>query len=203
VFGASDIFFVGAGAVQTGNNPTVPVPAGYAAGDLLVIACSGPDVDGSPPPSGYTSFIEDVDTGRGLRCFYKVSTASESDPEPSNLGGTAVSVVLCYRGINATPFDVDTAVTFGSSTSPATISLTTASAYELVISFYGWAENTATITAPASTTERINQSSDTGTNCGLLVVDEIKRTAGATTIRTATLSTSRAWATASVAFKPV
>ena len=47
------ITYVGAGAVQTGTNPTVPVPAGYAAGDLLLIFIPGTAANNLPFPTGW------------------------------------------------------------------------------------------------------------------------------------------------------
>ena len=47
------ISFVAAGAVVTGANPTVAVPAGYALKDLLVIVTTGTATPTTP--AGWTS----------------------------------------------------------------------------------------------------------------------------------------------------
>lgn len=191
------ISFVGAGTVATGTNPTVDVPAGYAAGDALLIVTSGTATPTTP--TNWTSIFAQG-TGRFLTVFLKIATASESSVALTQTGTSSKAVMIAYRGTSY--FDVVGGVTVSTSTSPSTSSLTTRFANDYVVSFYATQLNAtpSTWTAPASTTQRVNSGNST-TVTGMLIVDELKAVAGATTIRTATLSSSTAWATVAISFK--
>jgi hypothetical protein len=115
--------------------------------------------------------------------FTKTATGSESSVSVSTV--SAAGVMLAYRGISA--LDVVGAY---ASNSFATTSVTTTAADDLVISIYRVSSGSSfTWTAtPSGTTSRVNQAAVASTNNGLLIVDEDKATAGATTARAATAS---------------
>jgi hypothetical protein len=188
------ISFVGAGAVQLGANPTVPVPAGYASGDLLIIFISS----GTAPttPSGWTVLY----SSGNLFAYYKTAGSSESSVALSASNSNTTSVMCDYRGVGG--IDVVGSSTTGVGTSPSTLSQTTTKANDFVISIYqDTAATSATWTAPASTTSRVNSASN-GTQRGLLVVDELQASVGASTVRTATLSVSNNWSSITVSIYP-
>lgn len=188
------ISFVNAGATQLGANPTIPVPSGYASGDLLIIFVSS----GTAPttPSGWTSLYGT----NNLFAFYKTAGASESSVALSASNINTCSAMVAYRGVGG--IDVVGSSTTGSSTSPATLSQTTTRANDFVISIYqDTAATSATWTAPSSTTSRINSASN-GSQRGLLVVDELQTSIGASTVRTATLSASNSWSSISASIYP-
>ena len=173
------ISYIGAGAVQTGTNPTVPVPAGYAAGDFLIIfATSGTSAS---VPSGWTN-IQSV-TSQVL-CCYKVATASESSVAMTIGGTSSDAVMLCYRGVGSLD-TVSTVSNTPSGTSVATNTLTTTATNDYVVSYFTASATASTWTAPGSTTTRINQSSTLSLR-GMLIVDELQVSAGTSTSRTAT-----------------
>lgn len=187
------ISFVNAGATQLGTNPVVPVPSGYAAGDLLIIFVSS----GSAPttPSGWTVLY----SSGFLFAYYKTAGASESSVTLS-AGSNTCAAMCAYRGVGG--IDVVGSSNSGASTSPATVSQTTTRDNDFVISIYqDTAATSATWTAPASTTSRVSSGSD-GSHRGLLVVDELKATAGTTTARTATLSTTNGWSSITASIYP-
>ena len=189
------ISFVASGTVQTGANSTVDVPTGYAAGDALLIITTG-----TATPSLPTNWTSVYSQGslRFLTVYLKIATASEASVTLTQAGTTSKAVMLAYRGTSY--FDVIGTIATGTSTAPATSSLTTSWANDYVISLYADSFTAATWTAPASTTSRVNSASTASVN-GLLIVDELKTAAGATTIRTATLSTSVAWSAIAISFK--
>lgn len=191
------ISFVGAGTVQTGANSTVDVPSGYAAGDTLLIVTSGTATPTTP--TNWTSIFAQGSL-RFLTVFLKIATASESSVTLTQSGTSSKAVMLAYRGTSY--FDVVGTVATGTSTSPATTSLTTRFANDYVVSFYATQLNAtpSTWTAPASTTSRVNSGNST-TVTGMLIVDELDAVAGATTTRTATLSSSTAWSAVAISFK--
>jgi len=192
------ISFVGAGTVSTGANSTVAVPAGIAAGDTLLIVTSGT----TPTPTTPTDWVSIYAQGslRFLTVFLKIATASESSVTLVQSGTSSKAVMLAYRGTSY--FDVVGTVATGTSTSPATTSQTTRFANDYVVSFYATQLNATpyTWTAPASTTSRVN-SGNSASVTGMLIVDELQVSAGASATRTATLSSSTAWSAISISFK--
>lgn len=183
--------YIGAGAVVLGLNAVVPVPAGYAAGDLLVI-CS----NGALPstPTGWTA----ISSGAYAYACYKFAGASESSVTLAGGSTTGLSVMLCYRQILSA--DTSAASASGTSTTVSTNTQTTTATDDLVISIFGCSNTSATITAPGSTTTRINEASSTYST-GMLIVDEDKAASGATTARTATFSSTVGSGCISFSFK--
>jgi hypothetical protein len=174
--------YIGKGPASTGANPTVQVPPGYAAGDILIIATT----DVANTPSGWTA-ISGASTYS--RAYYKVALASES--AVSMTGGTSYSqtVMLCYRGLSAIDSN-SSAVNTASATSISTNTLTTTSRDDLVISIYGSSNGAfgASFTVPSGTTSRFS-SSASSSNYGFLIVDEDQSSSGTSTSRTSTIST--------------
>jgi hypothetical protein len=191
------ISFVGAGTVASGVNPTVDVPAGVVAGDaLLIFTC------GSGIPTGYSGWNQIfslANAGRFMNVLLRTASASESSVALTMSSGTSKAVMLAYRGTSY--FDVVGAAAVGTTASPATTSLTTRFANDYVVSFYTCAIPAAqTWTAPASTTTRVNSTGTAAVN-GMLIVDELQAAAGASAVRTATLSAVNNWASVAISFK--
>ena len=181
------ISFVAASAVATGVNPTVAVPSGYAANDLLIIVQTSSN-SSSVTPTGWTQLAK-ASIAPIISVYYKIASASESSVTLTG-NSLTIATMLCYRGTSG--FDVTSSFVRVTSTTVTTNSITTTAANDFVISIYGAtsvALGTPTWTAPASTTSRVN-AGPTTTLTGFLIVDELKATAGATTSRTATISAS-------------
>ena len=191
------ISFVAAGTAGTGVNPTVGVPTGYAASDLLIIFVTSTVTPTTP--TGWTGIVNYAVVPRLFAC-YKIATASESSVTITAANSTTNAVMLAYRG--ASGYDVIGTGSNASSTTISTNSLTTTKANDFVISFYGGtAASLNTWTAPASTNTRFNVSSN-GTVRGLLIVDELQASAGASTSRTATSSASTFLSASSISIYP-
>jgi hypothetical protein len=190
------ISFVAAGAVATGSSPTVPVPAGYQQGDLLVIALAANALPSTP--TGWT-LIANQTTTPAIYVFRKFATGSETSVLVTSSSTATSAVMLAYRGVSAT--DTVSTGTTATSTTIATGTLTTSYANEYVVSIYGMTTGAATWTAPASTTSRVN-SAGTASVDGLLVVDELQAAAGVSTARTATSSVSKALSAISFSIIP-
>jgi hypothetical protein len=188
------IAFVAASAVVAGSDPTVAVPTGYAEGNLLVLVGTGTNTPATP--TGWTQRYAQG-TGRNITVLTKYAGAIEASVALSLTGSTSKAVMLCYSGAGS--YDVVGTVATGSSTSPATTSQTTTYANDYILSIYATADVSVTFTAPGSTTSRVN-SAASGTRNGLLIVDELKATAGASTVRTATISAAESWAAINISF---
>jgi len=193
------ITFVAAGAIVTGANPTVPVPAGYAAGDLLLLVVSSSATPSTP--AGWVRYYTQLFGTSRITVLYKTASASESAVALTLTGGTAKSVMVAYRGVNT--FDSIATGSSGTGTSLPTNTLVTTVANDFVLSIYGTdATSNASWTIPASTTSRVDSAVTTAFR-GLLIVDELQAGAGTSTSRTATLSASNAWSTIAFSLKPV
>lgn len=201
------IAYVNAGTVSTaggGNSITVALPASVTQGNLLILFASMSGRTFSSVTQSYTQIVNRT-TSPSLWIGYKFAGASETAPvltaSASMSSGSAV--IVQYSGVAS--LGTTGTVTSQTATSVGTNSITTTVADEQVISFYEGnylASNvTFTWTAPGSTTTRVN-SAQTSTSNGLLIVDEVKATAGATTSRTASWSNSTIVACVAVSFKP-
>ena len=193
------ISFVAAGAVVTGINPTVAVPAGYQQGDLLVIVVASNNTPTTP--SGW-SLVGSVNLSTPRLTYYrKFATGSESSVAMSVTGGSPRAVMVAYRGVSATD-TVSTGV-LASSTSITTNTLTTTYANEYVVSIYvsNATGATQTWTAPASTTARVSQGGN-ASGTGILIVDELQAAAGTSTARTATNTVSNIMSASSFSIIP-
>ena len=181
------ISFVAAGTVVTGANPTVTVPSGTTAGDFLLMYVAA-GIASVTSPTGWTSLAST--TGGGpTNLFYKIAGASEPSAVIVTVNTSAVSGMVGYRGTSS-GFDVkQVSINTGTATSLATTSITTTQANDYVISYYACAVTANTWTAPASTTTRTTTNA-TASFRGVLIVDELQASAGASTARTATLANS-------------
>ena len=186
------ISFVGAGTVQTGGGPTLDVPAGVVAGDFLIITTTGPITPTTP--TNWT-LLANTSLNRFLTFFVKIATASESSV--TLFGSTSKAVMVAYRGVGWS--DTLSTNAGSSGTSAVTNQITTRFANDYVLSLYASTGN-ATFTVPASTTARVNSPSNGSFN-GILLVDELQASAGLTTVRTTTLSSSVNWASIAIALK--
>ena len=188
------ISFVGAGTVSTGANPTVSVPTGVAAGDVLLIFASSSN--GITAPTGWTG-VQTFNTTNII--FLKIATSSESSAVASASNTNTAAVMVAYRGVGYV--DVVGTQNSNTSTTPTTNSITTRFANDYVISFYSSAPaGGPTWTAPALTTQRVNQASS-GTTRGILIADELQAVAGASVPRVATLSIGNSWNSLAIALK--
>jgi hypothetical protein len=190
------ISFVGAGAAVIGNDVSVPVPAGVAEGDLLLIVSSSGQV--ATIPTGWVSFYTQAG-GRSLTVIGKKASASESSAFMFTGASQGAAVMVAYRG--ASYWDVQTAAS-GSGVSVQANAVTTRFANEYVLSIYTvGAVAGNTWTAPSGTDTRVLQNGS-ALGCGLLVVDNLQATAGLTLPRIATNSPSGLiWTACTLAIK--
>ncbi|MEI6421915.1 MAG: hypothetical protein WCP55_06820, partial [Lentisphaerota bacterium] len=188
------IAFVAAGTVASGTNPTVAVPAGYAAGDLLVLFLGCSNVSPATP-AGWTLQASYTSAPR-LYVYYKFASASESSVTVSVASAQANAVMLAYRG--ASGIEAASAGNLVVGTSTTSTSLTTTRPNDYVVSFYS-SNQVGTFTEPASTNSRVNLGSPIN---GILIVDELQASAGASTTRTATFSVSGSLTSIAFAITP-
>jgi hypothetical protein len=193
------ISFIAAGAFATGTSPAPPVPAGYAAGDLLLVFFTGQTAPTAP--SGWSALYEQG-ANRFLSIYYKRSTSSESTPTfTTATDTTARAVMLAYRGVNGFTPTVRASVSTGSSTTASTSSFTPSqpvSPAQVVSVFVADDDSANSWTTPGSTTLRASANTTTSIN-GMLIVDE-SFSGTSTTARSTTLSNSNQWSAIAIAF---
>lgn len=201
------IAYVNAGTVSTAggaNNITVALPASVTQGNLLILFAALSGRTFSSVTQSYTQIATRTTTPT-FWVGYKFAGASETAPVLTASGSltSGSAVIVQYSGVAS----LGTAGSGNSSSSGSvtTNSITTTVADEQVISFYEGSYVGAPVaftwTAPGSTTTRVN-SAQSSTSNGLLIVDEVQATAGATTGRTASVSPTTTIACVSASFKP-
>jgi hypothetical protein len=196
--------YINAGAVATSSTTSItPVlPSGISLGSLLIIFVNTTSTTNPTIPSGYTSAVTGSDTNTRLCVWYKIATASESNPAISvSSGGNTNAVILAYSGVSA--LDVlGTSKAVAASTSFATNSLTTTTRDDFVVSVFSGGFAIGTWTSPSGVNTRITVN-PSGSFDGLLIVDESVGDPSATTVRTATISTSHTGSTFALSFSSI
>jgi hypothetical protein len=195
--------FVAVGTEGTGTNPTVTVPSSVAGDMLIITSVVGANDDSIPTPAGWTLAGLSNNNSHRLVYFYKIRGASESSVTLTAASTACRAVMAAYRNVAS----IDVVGSFNQSvgTSASTLSQTTQYDNDVVISAYvsnSNIEGSTTWGVPAATTVRYNAGSGSIIH-GLLIVDEIKVTAGATTPRTATLTASRSWTAGTISLRGV
>ena len=110
----------GTGSAVSGGDPTVILPGGVAAGDLIILAYAigdNDDVDfdmSVVSPSGYAELADlfsNDDNEANLGVYWKIAGVGEANPVLDGLGGTDAAVAaacLVFRGTHATtPIDTE------------------------------------------------------------------------------------------------
>ncbi len=199
--GSSPIQFVGVGTAATAASNSIGVPSGIRSGDLLLIVCSSGSIHTLTTTTGWNSILANPSSGSiRFSVWWKIADGSETANSVTSTQSRLRAVMFAWRNVASTPVDVaPSTATTGSSTSATPASVTTTVANDLVIGFASTA-TAGTYTYPSSVNQRYNVSSDGSVN-GLIFWDELQASAGASTSRTATLSSSITWAAYSAAFK--
>lgn len=184
--------------IASGTDCTVSLPAGYAAGDMLFIITSGWNTPTTP--SGWTALSNAAGQQMGL--FYKRAIENDSSVTFTGVPSTINAAMVCYRGLKILDKEA-TPSGYGILTSRTTTSQTTTEDNELVVSVYNYGVYDPfnfISSYPSGTTTRLDLTCS-GTVAGILLVDENKATAGATTGRTAQLGNAGGFGAASFSFK--
>jgi len=177
--------FIGAGTVGLKNNPTVTVPTGYAAGDLLVIFITSSVTPTTP--TGWT-LKTSFTTSPQYYIYTKTATSSESSVTITANVTTAAAVMTCYRNVNTSSFDaISTAKNSASTISLSTNTLTTTAANDLILNIYFTTGVNGSWVAPLGTNVEVSTIS-TNLDRNILIVDELQASIGTSTARTGTFS---------------
>jgi RHS repeat-associated protein len=184
----------------------VAKPAGVTTNDVLLAAVT---VRGAPTitaPTGWTLIRSDASGTTITQATYRhVAGASEPSTYTWTLGSavsSAVGTIDAYSGVSTTtPVDVSGGQTNTSSTSVTAPSVTTTVANDMVVGFFGTA-NDATFTPATGTTERSDTLAHGTADISAESADVIKATAGATGTKVATASKAAINVGQLVALKP-
>ena len=193
-------------AYRTGSsavNPTatslvIPAPTGQVAGDVMLAVVSARGNPTFVAPAGWTLIRQDI-SGFVMRqaIWYKVVTASEPASYTWTWSGAqaAAGGIAEYSGVSTTnPVDVHGGAISPDSTKKTVTapSVTTTVAGDMIVGFFGAAQNTS-VTPPSGMTERFDVCSNAGTYPDVIELsDATQSSAGATGDRIATLPVN-AW----------
>lgn len=186
------IQFIAAGTVATGASPTVTVPTGYQADDLLLIVLVNAS-SVTPTVAAASGFLP-LFTAQGtsscyMSAFYKFASASESSVAvtTSGAGGSStVASMLAYRGVRSID-QVSATPTTVNSTTVTCPTVTTVTNLEYAIRLFGVRNTSGSTFSATPATNRLS-SDATGTFCGLAISDSLKEWLGSTGTATATIA---------------
>jgi len=193
--------FVAAGTVKSGASPTVAIPSGVQAGDLLVLCVSSGG--GTTTPSGWT-LPTGANHGGGdarVTAFYKVAGTSESNFTLGNTQSRTQCGVIAYRPTGGTASYVTLAAKSGTSQVLSTNTVVVATLPALIISQFVKEGSSTQIGTVADTNQRLLGLASDSTYTLLRVVDEFPVTTGTSTARsTAASFKSGDWETNALLF---
>lgn len=203
------ISFVNKSAFASGTaGLSVAAVTGVVAGDLILLFVESANqpvaaptgftqVTGSPIATGTANAAGGV----ALQVFYQFATGADSTTSVADSGDHTTAIKLAYRGVNqTTPFDA-TAVTGTkgtASTSSSFPGITTVTANSWVVHASALdldlastaTTGTATNANLTGITERHDQTVTSGFGGGLVIIDGVKATAGASGNTTATVTST-------------
>jgi hypothetical protein len=187
---------------------SINVPAGTAAGDVMLAVITSASNTGPATPSGW-NLVSTASTSAGfstgsLSVFTRVAGASEPASYSWSLGGTleASGAVGTYVGINTTTPVQVASVASGNSKSAIASSVTTTANNTFVVAALGYNGTVpVTITNPAGTTQR-GAAVSPGSFIGTVVTEFVQGTAGATGAQTFALSSKSPYGASLIALNP-
>src|SRR5581483_6207458 len=195
------IAFRSSASAQNGvaSSLVLPVPAGVAAGNVLLAVVDVASSNTVSTPAGWTLVRSDVTTASGgvtgQWAYYHVAGGSEPASYTWQLGGKvgAAGAILAYSGADTTN-PIDAAAGQAGSTKSTAItapSVTTTVAGDMLVGLFG-IHGQHTVTPPATMSERTDlaQPSSGGQKVTSETADAVKATAGATGTRVATADSS-------------
>ena len=189
----------GSSAVNiTATSLVIPAPAGQVAGDVMVAVVSARGNPTFVAPAGWTLIRLDI-SGFVMRqgIWYKVVTSSEPASYTWTWSGAqaAAGGVSEYSGVSTTnPVDAQGGAISPDATKKTVTapSITTTVAGDMIVGFYGAAQNTS-VTPPSGMTEHFDVCSNAGTYPDTVELSDAPQSgAGATGDRIATLPVA-AW----------
>lgn len=202
------IGFRGASAAgnTTGTTLVIPAPAGVASGDVLLAAVGVRGSPGITPPSGWTLARSDqVGFTVKQSVYWKVAGSAEPASYTFTFGSSqgASGTIVAYTGVDTSaPVDVAGGQTGDGTAPPTAPSVTTTTANDRLVAFFGLAAATG-IGAPAGMTERAEASTTAGTyRTTTEAADQALGAAGATGSRVASTSSTASSIGQVVALRP-
>jgi len=208
-------FTIGTGAIS------VPVPALYSTGDILVLLVNTAN-EAVTAPEGWTQVANSPQgTGTagsagavGIQAFWKVSAASESAVSIGDAGSyTAGQMLSCYNVDQSSPVNITAgAVQATAATAWSCPAVTTTIPNCLVLVCIGNDRDASTVNTLLSMwdsptlyplNERIDQTGSSGTGGGFGVAEGVKATAGDTGDTSVTSATAVTAAFLTIALSPI
>lgn len=214
------VSWVNSGAFTHGTGDiTPPLPTGWAQGDtfILVANCAEEGFIGAPagwnPLASSPQQTGSSTTGSSLAVFWRVATASESNPTVTDSGDHTSAVIHAFRGCDAVNGPIDTEGGIFQTEDDVTVttpSISTGIPNEMVVYIGSHGIDSASAQVSLATndadlenvTERTDASTTDGVGGGLFVYTATSDTATFVDSATFTLATASARAAITVALMP-
>lgn len=178
----------------TNTTHTIPLPAGFVAGDLLVVELQwrGTGITISTPPVGWTQIDNEPGTNINAANFRK--EAAGGDSNPSFIMSSTCPACGQSIAITTGTWDTTTPINAHSILENAAVAICTATGItttvdDCLLIYFAASTGANTFTPPAGMTEQQESvSNEPGNNCAGELATESFPTAGATGDRVATIS---------------
>lgn len=190
---------------STSGSLTLALPAGTAAGDLVLLAASLANGKTVATPTGYTVVgtysSGSSNTAAKIVLFRRTVVAGDASVTVSFTGKIAKTAALAvYRGVHTTsPIDVVSSGSTAAGTSVTAASLAATAIRDRLVLITGASGTAGTWTMPADMTARVQR---TGGTTDAAIADQALAAAGATGTRTAAHSASTQLVGVLVALRP-
>ena len=209
--------FIAAGTAGAGTTSCSPgIPAGIAAGDLLILAVEAIDGENPPAPSGWGQVAVVFNLGGGttrLTLFSRTATGSDSAPTVTGTSDHIYAVITGWRHASGTPVIATTNHSAGTGTAVSAVGNSQIASFvadNLGVWFVGHTTDATTgqVSGYASTSfaniaEVFDGCTDTGNGGGIGIATGEKAAAGVITNQmSATLATSIGWSGTGILLAP-
>ena len=177
---------VGTVASDSGNCPqsmAPGIPAGTAAGDMLILAIASKDDNAITVSGTWSSLYADVQgTTYQVAIYWKIAVTGETAPTVGKTGATCnvmLGRITRFTGVDTvTPFDGGVGASFQNSSNVVTGSLTTTVATDMLVIVAASADDSDT-SVPGGFTEPWESVTTTGTDVSAGLKYQLQATAGA------------------------
>lgn len=194
--------FIAHGGATQGANPAPALPAGFQAGDLLIVVLASAAAYSSTPPAGWTWAVQTSSGNPFLSVAYKIAQGGDSAPSFTNSSTFCNCATAAYRNVSVNPLDTVSSVQTVASGTTTTTPTTTAHFNDDLVLFAFAAGSSATSGSFGGSSIGTNRQSAGGTSTmtAFFYADIDQALPGTTSAASNTYSTTSALQSVTVTF---
>ena len=155
--------------VASGTQISIPMPAGWAVGNVLIACIVKDDDDAITPPAGWI-VIQNVNSGTAMRLWtgYRVAEAGDGNQIWTGDSEAYYGVILCYSGNDTSSPIKASGSSTGTTDAPIapSVAFTDLEAGSLVLQVFGADSNDDPYTVPSQLASHFNDLVNAATGCG-------------------------------------